>query len=342
MEELSLHGLAAVLPKVPRILARIYQVAGAVGLADPDVLVLIDAPDFNLRVGRRVRRRHPAVAIVDYVPPTVWAYRSGRARAMARFIDHALAVLPFEPAAHRSLGGPPCTYVGHPLIEVIGQLRPADGERAALAAASRPVLLVLPGSRRSEIARLMQPFGETLALVIDRLGPLDVVVPAVAHLASEIEARAATWPVAPRIVVGDAAKFAAFRSAHAALAASGTVTLELALSGVPMVVAYRVDPLIRPLKRLYRPKSFAMPNLIIDDQAIPEFLDGQGKPERLADALMPLLADTPVRARQLAALARVGQAMAVAGGSPSRRAAEIVVETARARRLRAAAGKRGQ
>jgi lipid-A-disaccharide synthase len=326
MEEVVLHGLAEVIVRAPRLFWRIRQTATAIAAADPDIVVLIDCPGFNLRVARRVRRLKPDIPIVDYVSPTVWAYFPGRARRMARYVDHLLAVLPFEPAVHKQLGGPPTTYVGHPLIERLVELRPARGERKPLGHGQRPVLLVLPGSRRSEISRLMDRFGETVALVAEHFGPVEVVLPAVAHLASEIRARAAAWRIQPTIVEGEAAARAAFRRAHAALAASGTVTLELALSGVPMVVAYRLDPLIRPFKWVLRAPSIVLPNLIAGANAVPEFLDGNARPEKLAAALIPLLTDSPERARQLAAFRDVEAAMMPATDSPSKQAADIVLK----------------
>ena len=332
----GIHGFSAVLARLPSLVVAIRRTAAAVIAADPDVLVLIDSPGFNLRVAKIVRRANPSITIVDYVSPTVWAYFPWRARLMTRHVDHVLAILPFEPAVHRDLGGPPCTYVGHPLRQHLDALRPERGERAPLTATGRPVLLVLPGSRPGEIARLMEPFGETLALVEERFGAVEPILPAVAWLADDIRRRAAAWPVAPRIVDGEAAKLAAFRRAHAALAASGTVTLELALAGVPMVVAYRVEPLTRPFKFLMRAGSIVLPNLIVDANVVPEFIDRDSSPERLAEALLPLLEASPERARQLAAFDRVADLLALAEGTPSSRAAEMVVETVRWRRLDAA------
>jgi lipid-A-disaccharide synthase len=202
------------------------------------------------------------------------------------------------------------------------------------------MLLVLPGSRHSEISRLMEPFGTTLALVRARFGPVEAALPAVPRMVEEIRARIADWPVRPRIVVGEAAKLAAFRRAHAALAASGTVTLELALSGVPMVVAYRVDPIARLLKGLVKVRSIVLPNIIVDQNVIPEFLDGDSTPERLYEALVPLLENSPERARQLAAFDRIEHLMAIDGGTPSSHAADLVIETVRRRRLSAALGRR--
>jgi len=332
----GLHGISAVIARLPSLVRGIRRTAAAVVGAQPDVLVLIDSPAFNLRVGKMVRRASPEIAIVDYVSPSVWAYAPWRARRMSAYVDQILAILPFEPAVHRDLGGPPCTFVGHPLLERLDELRPEPGERIPLGEARTPVLLILPGSRRSEIRRLMAPFGETLALVRDRFGPVEAILPAVPSLAEEIYERVADWPVPPRIVVGEKAKLAAFHRAHAALAASGTVTLELALSGVPTVVAYRVDPLVKPVKPLIRVKSIVLANLIVEANVVPEFIDRESSPERLCGALMPLLEESRERARQLNAFARIEDLMAPGGGKPSIRAAEMVIETVRRRRLHAA------
>ena len=327
IEMIQLHGLSEVRLRLPDLRRRIAATADAVVEADPDVLVAIDSPAFSLRVAKRVRRLNPRIPIVDYVSPSVWAWAPWRARRMKPFVDHLMAILPFEPEVHRQLGGPPTTYVGHPLTERLGRLRPGPTERASPVAGERPVLLVLPGSRRSEVGRLMQRFGETVKLVVDRIGPLEIVLPAVDALADDIRARAAGWPVQPAIVTGEDAKYAAFRRAKAALAASGTVTLELALSGVPMVVAYRVDIFLRALKPLLRAKSIVLANLIAGENAIPEFLDDDATPENLAGALLPLLQDTPERTRQVAAFDEIERRMRLTEGTPSSRAADIVIAT---------------
>jgi len=330
MQEIALHGITAIIANLGRILWRMDWTAKRVVEAEPDVLVIIDCPGFNLGVAKRVRKSRPAVPIVEYVSPTVWVWRPGRARWIKGFVDHVMALLPFEPAVHARLGGPPCSYVGHPLIERLATLRPAPGERVPLAEADRPVLLVLPGSRRGEIDRLTEPFGETLALVAERSSrPLEILLPAVPRFAEEIKGRIARWRVKPTVIEGEADKLAAFRRAHAALAASGTVTLELALAEVPMVVAYRVDLLVRPFKwALSRINSFVLPNLILGTNEIPEFLDRETTPERMAAALLPLLRDTPERARQLTAFARLDAALA-RDVPPSMLAADIVLKTAK-------------
>jgi lipid-A-disaccharide synthase len=340
MEEVSFHGITDIIANLGTILSRMRSTARAVVAAHPDVLVIIDLPGFNLGVARRVRKWRPSIAIIEYVSPTVWVWRPGRARRIARFVDHILAILPFEPEVHRRLRGPACSYVGHPLTERLHLFRPRPGERPPLDAGVRPTVLVLPGSRRSEIGRLTAPFGEALALLADRRGPIEIVLPAVPRFAEEIRARVADWKVTPQIVVGEADKFAAFRRAHAALAASGTVTLELALAGVPTVVAYRVDILAKLFKRLVlsRVRSIVLPNLILDDNAIPEFIDDDGSPEHLAAALAPLLRQSPERAGQLTAFDRLDGLMSHGADTPSARSADIVIRTSGLRRLEFGAG----
>ena len=243
--DLAIIGFAAIPASLPKILQRIRETAGAVIDARPDVLVIIDSPEFTHRVARRVRARAPAIPIVDYVCPSVWAWRPGRARAMRAYVDHVLALLPFEPAVLRQLGGPACTFVGHPLSERVASLRPS-AEEARRRLGDPPLLLVLPGSRASEISRMAGVFGEAVALVADRLGTLEVVVPAVPRLADTVQAAVASWRVPARVVTEPDQKDAAFRNARAALTKSGTSTLELAVAGVPMAAAYKV-PLLEEL-----------------------------------------------------------------------------------------------
>jgi lipid-A-disaccharide synthase len=338
MKDINHVGGTAIVANLPRILSRMREAARAVAEADPDVLVIIDCPGFNLGVARRVRKKRPSIPIVDYVSPTVWVWRPRRAPRMSGFVDHLLAILPFEPEVHRRLMGPECTYVGHPLIEKFDRLRPAPGERPSIGS-GKPNFLVLPGSRHGELKRLLDVFGETVARVVAENGPMDVQLPVVARFAEEVRARTAAWAVKPRIIEGEAEKYAAFRSGHLALAASGTVTLELALSGVPMVVAYRVDPMVKMFKyALKRINSFVLPNLITGTNDIPEFLDHETTPERMAAALKPLLSDTPERERQLRSFAQLDGLMALDHGTPSGRAADIVLATAARKRQLPGAG----
>ncbi len=328
LADIAVMGILPVLARLPTIVRRVWATVDAIVAARPDVLVIIDSPDFTHAVAKKARAFLPGLPVVDYVSPSVWAWRPGRARKMAAYVDHVLALLPFEPDAHRRLGGPPCTYVGHPLIERLDELRPAPGERPPLG--QGPVrLVVLPGSRRSEVSRLLEPFGATLARVAAALpGRVQAVVPAVPHLVAEIEAAARSWAVPTQVVQGEEAKLAAFRQAHVALAASGTVTLELALSGVPMVVAYKVSRLEEQLRHLITVDTVVLPNLILGEKAIPERLQWDCTPDKLAAALLPLMADGPERAAQIAAFARLDGAMTIPDDTPSARAARIVIEAA--------------
>ena len=324
-DELSIIGLAAIPKRLPMILRRIRETANEILKQRPDVLVIIDSPDFTHRVARRVRARDPSIPIVDYVSPTVWVWRPGRARKMRAYVDRLLAVLPFEPEVHRKLGGPPCIYVGHPLLDELDTLRPDTGELARRSAAP-PLLLVLPGSRRSEIKRNMAIFGDTLRLLRAQGIAFEPVLPTVPGLLESVRAAAADWPVQPRIVVSDSEKKAAFRSARAALAKSGTVTLELALSGVPMVTAYRVTEIEAFIaRRVIQTSSIILANLILGENVIPEFLQQDFTAENLAPALRDVLEDTPARQRQLDAFARLEEIMFTGGKRPSELAADNVI-----------------
>lgn len=324
-DELSIIGLAAIPKRLPMILRRIRETTDAVLRARPDVLVIIDSPDFTHRVARRVRARDPSIPIVDYVSPTVWVWRPGRARKMRAYVDRLLAVLPFEPEVHRKLSGPPCTYVGHPLLDELGTLRP-DKQELARRSAAPPLLLVLPGSRRSEIKRNMAIFGDTLRMLRAQGVAFEPVLPTVPGLLDSVRAAAADWPVQPRIVVSDEDKKAAFRTARAALAKSGTVTLELALAGVPMVTAYRVTEIEAFIaRRVIQTSSIILANLILGENVIPEFLQQDFTAENLAPALRDILQDTPARQRQVEAFARLEEIMSTGGKRPSELAADNVI-----------------
>ena len=325
IEELSIMGLTAVVTRLPEILRLIRQTADAVIAAAPDALVIIDSPDFTHRVARRVRRREPTIPIIDYVSPTVWAWRPGRARAMVSYIDHVLALLPFEPSAYQKLRGPPCTYVGHPLTEQLASLRPSEDE-VARRWSEPPVLLVLPGSRSSEVRRHMDVFGEALARLQAEGIAFELVLPTMPHLEDVVRAGLEHWKVEPRIVVEESAKRSAFRVARAALAKSGTVTLELALAGVPMVTAYRVgnaEAII--LRRAIKVQSVILANLVIGKEVVPEFLQENCTPEALARALREVMAATPERAMQVEAFGGIEAIMSTGGVLPSVRAADIVL-----------------
>lgn len=329
--DLAIVGFAAVVKQLPMLMRRIREAAEAVIQAQPDILVIIDSPDFTHRVARRVRKANPSIPIIDYVSPTVWAWRPGRARTMARYVDHVLAVLPFEPDEHRKLGGPTCTYIGHPLVERLDTLRP-DAQEAQRRETPPPLLVLLPGSRRGEIRHHMPVFGETLAALREQGLAVEAVLPTLPHLLDAVNEAVAQWPVRPRIVTGEVEKQAAFRNARAALAKSGTVTLELALAGVPMVTLYRggaVEAWIA--RRVVRVSSIILANLVIGENVIPEFHQEECTARNLAPALLDILNDTPQRRHQLEAFAKLDRIMATGGRSPSERAADIVVQEMKSR-----------
>ena len=329
IEELSIIGLAAVVAQLPKILRLIGETASTVTQASPDILVIIDSPDFTHRVARRVRASDPSIPIIDYVSPTVWAWRPGRARAMLRYVDHVLALLPFEPEEYRRLRGPPCSYVGHPLTEQTATLRPDPGEQKRRDEAP-PVLLVLPGSRRSEIRHHMAIFGETLSRLRDEGVAFELILPTMPHLLEAVSEGIKDWKVAPRVVVGEQEKRAAFRIAHAALAKSGTVTLELALAGVPMVTAYRTGAVEAWIVlKAINVKSVILANLVVGENVVPEFLQQDCTPEKLAPALREVLDDSALRRRQLEAFAGIDKIMTTGDQPPGVRAADIVLATLR-------------
>jgi lipid-A-disaccharide synthase len=333
LADVAVMGPIAIAKRLPTLFRRVYQTVDAAIAFAPDVVVIIDSPEFTHPIARRIRSRQSTLPIIDYVSPSVWAWRPGRARKMSAYVDHVLALLPFEPEVHRRLGGPACTYIGHPLVERRAWIGSRDGEalRARLGLSSeRPVVVVLPGSRSSEVGRLMQPFGATLAQLGQRIGPISVVLPVVESVQDLVTAAVARWPMPPVLVTGEDDKFAAFRLADVALAASGTVTLELAVAGTPMVVAYRVEPWSAPiLRRLIRAQSIVLANLVLGRNVFPEFIQERATPELLSMALAELIADTPARRLQQEALAGIGELMAPPASSPSLAAAGIVVEHAR-------------
>lgn len=335
MADIAVNGFLPVIARLPTLVRRIRDTATAAIAFRPDALVIIDSPDFTHRVARRVRTAAPNIPVVDYVSPTVWAWRPGRAAAMRAYIDEVLAILPFEPAAHARLGGPRCVYIGHPLTERLATLRPSTPtETDARANARQPMILILPGSRRSEIARLLAIFGEAAGLIAAELPGARFVLPAVEHLAETIRGGLASWVVKPEIVLGEPAKLAAFRSARAALAASGTVTLELALAGVPTVLAYRASAIEEKIIRaVIQVDKVGLPNLILDRFAIPEFIQQNCTAANLARAMLAVVRDGEARAAQLSAFAEVEQLMSLPPGeTPSGRAAREILALAAAGR----------
>ncbi len=341
LHDVAVMGPIHILAVLPRLVRRVYQTADAALAFKPDAVVIIDSPEFTHPIAKRIRKRAPDIPIINYVSPSVWAWRSGRAKKMRGYVDEVLAFLPFEPAAHERLGGPHCTYVGHPLIERVDEIASAD--TAGLArrlgiAPERDVLAVLPGSRRSEAGRLLSVFGETVSLLAKQGRAFDVIIPTVPHLREQVEAATRTWDVQTRGVpchVADGGRdgFCAMRLARAALAASGTVTLELALAGTPMVVAYKVDALAAPfLRRMIKGETVVLANLVLGENAFPEFLQEDCTAEKMAPVLSELLGTSTRRDAQVAALSRIPGKLKLSDGSPSEAAAKAVFGVLAARK----------
>jgi lipid-A-disaccharide synthase len=329
--DLNVMGIAEVVPRLRVLMRRIRQTTGDVVRAAPDALITIDSPGFGLRVAERVRARSPGIRTIHYVAPSVWAWRPGRARHMGRFVDHVLALLPFEPP-YMIAGGMSCDFVGHPIA---AQPVPVADEITAFraragAAEGQPLLLLAPGSRTGEVRRMMPVFAETLARVAARRPGLRVAVPVAETVEAEVRAAVAGWEQAAVLVLpeeGEAAKRAAFAAADLALVTSGTVTLEMAAAGTPMVSAYRTSWLTAAIvRRLARVDTANLVNLVGGADVVPEFLQEDCRAERIAPAVLALLEGEGGRAVQLAAFERVVTALGRGGEGPSVRAARSVLE----------------
>jgi lipid-A-disaccharide synthase len=321
--EIALVGFSAVVRDLPRLMRRIGETARAVVDARPDCLLTVDSPDFSLRVARKVRAAAPAIPIVHYVCPSVWAWRPGRAAAMKPHVDHVLCLLPFEPETLARLGGPGGTFVGHRLSREPGLLAAAEAQRLRRlpAPGERRTLLVLPGSRRGEVKQLIEPFREAVEVLLGRGHRLRLVLPTVPHVQGMVEAAVAGWPERPEIVTDTEGKWRAFGEADAALAASGTVTLELALAGVPVVACYRLDWLINMFRSLITTWSASLPNLIADRPVVTEIYDEMVRPGYVARQLEAILAETHLRRWQLDGFAEVRKRL-----STSRPSGELAAE----------------
>ena len=328
LKDVAVMGLTAVIPRLPTIIKRVYQTIDAAVAFSPDIVVIIDSPEFTHPIAKRIRRKMPDVPIINYVSPSVWAWRPGRAKRMNSYIDHVLALLPFEPDAHKRLGGPACTYVGHSLVEKHETIKSCSADELqmelSLSSDSRK-LVVLPGSRPNEVKRLMEPFGEAIRILGKTNKNLDILIPVMPSVEQLVEELITDWPVKPYLLRGEQQKFAAFNLADAALAASGTVTLELGLTRVPMVVAYRMGKPEYSLRSLVTVQSIVLANLVLGENVFPEFLQENCTPENLASALDELLHDTPALKAQKAGLELVEKKILLEGTTPSAEAAKIVL-----------------
>ncbi|MGB8813212.1 MAG: lipid-A-disaccharide synthase [Paracoccaceae bacterium] len=325
MEELSIMGIAEVLPKYFALKRRIAEAAAAALALNPAALITIDSPDFCLRVAKIVKAAQPNLKTIHYVAPSVWAWRPGRAAKMARVIDHVLALLPFEPP-YMTAAGMSCDFVGHP---VVAEALATPPEAAALKTGS-PTILALPGSRRGEVSRLAPVIGATLALIKVRHPQASVLLPTVRGVASLVRDLTANWPIQPRIIEDPDQKRAAFAAADIAIAASGTVSLELAANSLPMVIAYDMHPAsLWLMRRAALIDTVTLVNLVSETRVVPEFIGARCRADLIAPALLDLLGNGPARAAQIAAMqltmTRLGQGF----DAPGLRAARSVLAVLR-------------
>ncbi|WP_425986940.1 lipid-A-disaccharide synthase [Ensifer sp. R-19] len=325
--ELSIMGFTQVLARLPKLIMRIRQTAKAIIAARPDALLIIDSPDFTHRVARKVRAALPDVPVINYVCPSVWAWKPERAPRMRGYVDHVLAVLPFEPQAMEKLQGPPTTYVGHRLASDANVLAVRANRQQRLVGAIDgrvATCLLLPGSRSSEVGRLLPTFGRVVEELAGRHPGIRFLLPTVSRQEKLVREITASWPIQPEITVGTAEKWAAFDRADAAIAASGTVLLELALAGVPVVSTYDPDFLVKLLHKRIRIWSGALPNLIADFPIVPEYFSESIRPGALTRWMERLSGATAQRASMLDGYALVQQRMATTH-PPGEKAAEIVL-----------------
>ncbi len=319
MEELAVMGIAEVLPKYVHLKRRIREAASAATALGPSALITIDSPDFCLRVAALVKAANLEQRTIHYVAPSVWAWRPGRAAKMAKVIDHVLALLPFEPP-YMTKAGMTCDFVGHP---VVAEPLATPGERQIFASTRRPLVLCLPGSRRSEVTRLAPIFGASLALLRRSHPTLTVALPTLAHIAPLVRDLTKDWPVQPRLVLDPAEKRAAFAEANVALAASGTVSLELAANATPMVIAYDMHPISWWLmQRAALIDTVTLVNLVSETRSVPEFLGPACRPEAIAQALTSVLND---KSQQIQAMAKTLDRLGKGAEPPGLRAARSVL-----------------
>lgn len=335
-EELSIVGFSAVIARLPQLLMRIRKTAQAIIAAKPDVLVIIDSPDFTHRVARLVHKALPQTPIINYVCPTVWAWKPERAVEMSAYIDHVLSVFPFEADIVTQLGGPPVTYVGHRLANDAGLLSAAasqkdrNARRGSLSTAEqfdKPVCLVLPGSRAGELKRLLPSLQQTAQELAGRCPDARFIVPTLPRLEAKVTAVCRDWSCEVEIVSGESAKWEAFSTADVAVAASGTVLLELALTGIPCVSVYKLDPVAKLMMGQLTAWTGALPNFIVDYPVINEYINESVRPGLIARRLERLMSNSPERNGMIAAFDQVRSAMKTdkpAGGP----AAELVLQSA--------------
>ena len=327
LDDTAVMGLREVVPAIPAILRRVKQAVDFAVQTRPDAVVVIDSPDFTHRVARAIRKRDPAIPTVDYVAPQVWASRAYRAKAMAHYFDLVLALFPFEVAFFEKYGLK-AAFVGHPVIERAARMTGGEELRARLGiAGDAPLLVLLPGSRTSEIRFILPLFYRAVKILARKIPGLVTVLPTVPHVTSKVRAATQIWPTQLHVLIGEADKYAAFDAADVALAASGTVTAELALAHTPMVVGYRVGGLTYFLSKfLMTVTHITLINILLGREAVPEFLQSHATPENLAAAVERLFRDAAARGAQIDAMKEFGRLLGEGDEAPSLRAARVLLE----------------
>jgi lipid-A-disaccharide synthase len=327
LDATAVMGLREVVPAIPKILRRVREAVEFAIETRPDVVVVIDSPDFTHRVARGIKARDASIRTVDYVAPQVWASRAYRAKQMAHYFDLVLALFPFEVPFFEKYGLK-AAFVGHPVIERATNIAGGDALRLHLGIrADAPLLALCPGSRTNEIRFILPLFREAVALLAQRISGLVTVLPTVPHVAAKVRAATASWPTPLHVVEGDADKYAAFDAADVALAASGTVTAEIALSHTPMVVGYKVGGLTFFLSKfLMTVTHITLINILLGREAVPEFLQSRATPLNLADAVEHLFRDPSARAAQVQAMTEFGRLLGEGDETPSLRAARVLLE----------------
>jgi lipid-A-disaccharide synthase len=329
MDELSLMGFAEVVPHLPGLIRRLRQTVAAIDRLRPDMVLTVDSPGFSLRLQRRLAGR--PLHRVHYVAPQVWAWHAGRARRLARDLDHLLALLPFEPPFFERYGLA-CTFVGHPIIEEAGQRGEGTRFRAAHEIPPEaPLLCLLPGSRQSELRWHLPTLMAAVASLRERLPDLRVVLPTLPGISDVVRdlVRGADPPVV--VIEERARRFDAYAASTLAIAASGTISLEVALAGLPCITIYRVGPASAWLaRRLIRVPYVNIVNLILGREAVPELLQEACEPGRIAATATGLIEDEGLRRAQRTALAKAAKMLGADSAlPPSERAARTVLEILR-------------
>ncbi|WP_336081200.1 lipid-A-disaccharide synthase [Thalassospira sp. CH_XMU1448-2] len=324
MNEMSVMGLTEVIPHIPHLLKRIAQTADFAKSEKPDAVVTIDAPDFSFRVGKKLKGK--GIPLIHYVAPSVWAWREGRAKKIAGFLDHLLALLPFEPPYFEK-EGLPTTFIGHSAVEErhdgnVDRFRANHGLDA-----NKRLLAVLPGSRNSEVKRLLPVFRQVIEAIARKYPDARIVVPTVSKVADTVTEEMKSWPLAPIVVATDQERHDAFAAADCALAASGTVSLELAISGVPHVIAYQVNAITGWIaKRLIKIDTVTIVNLVLGRKLIPEFLQENCKAKNIIPVLDALLGDNPTREQQKSGFDEACRMLGFGDRAPSEKAAEQILD----------------